>query len=175
MDFKEFPSIPRLSKDMIITEKLDGTNACVVIDAEWNVQAQSRNRFVTVWDDNHGFAGWVEENKEELKKLWEWYHYGEWWGSGVQRGYWLKKWEKRFSLFFYRWPWEIPSCVSMVPVLYKWPFSTEKVDQVMAELKEHGSYASPFMNPEGVVVFHEWSRTVWKKTFENDEGKWTAK
>jgi hypothetical protein len=31
MTFQEFPSIPRLSRDMVITEKLDGTNAQISI------------------------------------------------------------------------------------------------------------------------------------------------
>ncbi len=59
----------------------------------------SRTRWITAQDDNHGFARWVEGNKQELLKLGAGRHFGEWWGSGIQRGYGLQKGEKRFSLF----------------------------------------------------------------------------
>ena len=170
-EFKEFNSIPRLSKDMIITEKLDWTNACVVITEDWEVFAQSRSRIVTIWDDNYWFAWRVEENKEELKKLWVGYHYWEWWWKWIQRKYWMDN--NVFSLFVFRWE-ELPSCVSVVPRLYEWPFDTNKIEEIMAKLKEHWSYAKEwFMNPEWIVIFHTWSYQVYKKTFENDWGKWT--
>lgn len=38
-----------------------------------------------------------KRRKKELLKLGKGYHYGEWWGKGIQRGYGLE--EKRFSLF----------------------------------------------------------------------------
>lgn len=170
--FKEFPSIPRLSKDMVITEKIDWTNACVVVTEKWEVFAQSRSRVITTEDDNYWFAKRVEKNKDELIKLWVWYHYGEWWGNGIQRNYWLK--EKRFSLFVFRWE-ELPSCVSVVPVLYTWIFDTSKIQEVMNDLCDHWSYASEwFMKPEWIVIYHTAAKQVFKKTFENDEWKWKA-
>ena len=39
----------------------------------------------------------------------------------------------------------------------------------MADLKTHGSYAAPFMNPEGVVIIHTAAGAMFKKTFEKDE------
>lgn len=33
---------------------------------------------------------------------------------------------------------------------------------------------SGFMDPEGIVIYHTGSGTLYKKTFENDEGKWSA-
>lgn len=171
MEFKSFPSIPRLSKDMIVTEKLDWTNACIVIDAEWNISAQSRNNIITPDKDNYWFARWVENNKEQLKKLWEWYHYWEWWWNWIQRWYWMK--EKKFSLFFYRWVWEIPSIVSIVPTIYEWPFCTKKIDEIMEEMRIHWSYATKFMNPEWIIIFHKWANMVFKKTIEWDEWKWS--
>jgi hypothetical protein len=43
----------------------------------------------------------------------------------------------------------------------------------MATMKEQGSRAAPgFANPEGVVIYHEAARIMFKKTFEKDEGKW---
>lgn len=123
MDFEEFPKIARLSREVIITEKIDGTNAQIFIEtlgvglhepqvANWKycfakdtssgtifIYAGSRNRWITPGKstDNSGFAGWVREHGEELLALGAGRHYGEWWGQGVQRTYGLK--EKRFSLF----------------------------------------------------------------------------
>lgn len=115
-DFTPFPKIPRLNREIIITEKIDGTNAAIVIeqpiedsvqpgillsDGEWNgyvVRAQSRSRFISPEKDNHGFAAWVFKNADALAmSLGPGVHFGEWWGSGINDNYGLK--EKRFSLF----------------------------------------------------------------------------
>lgn len=100
MEFKAFPKLQRLSGPAFVTEKIDGTNACVHVDAEtWVVTAQSRTRVITPGkNDNFGFAAWVQSNYYALADLLgPGYHYGEWWGQGIQRGYGLK--ERRFSLF----------------------------------------------------------------------------
>lgn len=167
--FKEFPKVPRLSKDCVISEKLDWTNACVVVTEEWDVFAQSRNRMIKMWDDNYWFARWVGENEQELLKLWMGYHYWEWRWLWVQRWYDMDR--KVFSLFVFRWE-ELPKCCSIVPYLYEWPFDTNKIDEVMGKLKEWWSIASPwFMNPEGIIIYHTASKQIYKKTFEHDEWK----
>ena len=61
-EFRAFHKIPRLFRDVIITEKIDGTNACVVVTPDGTVLAQSRSRFITPEDDNFGFAAWVQAN-----------------------------------------------------------------------------------------------------------------
>jgi hypothetical protein len=172
--FEEFPKIGRLSRSMVITEKIDGTNGQIIITEEGEFGVASRSRLITPEQDNYGFAKWAYENKDELMKLGPGRHFGEWWGSGCQRGYGLERGEKRFSLFNTpRWTRPevvLPSCVSLVPVLYIGDFSMTKIDEVMAELKSGGSKASPgFMNPEGVVIFHAATRTLFKKTFEKDD------
>lgn len=170
--FKGFPSIPRLSKDMIITEKIDWTNACVVIEENWNIFAQSRSRIITIENDNFWFAKRVQENKDELSKLWTGYHFWEWRWKWIQRRYNEK--EKKFSLFYFNWE-ELPNCVSIVPTLYKWPFDTVKINEIMQDLKTNWSYASEwFMNPEWIVVYHTASKNIFKKTFEADEWKRTS-
>lgn len=168
-DFVPFPKIPRLKRGCVITEKLDGTNAQIVIDAEGNVRAGSRNRWITPEDDNFGFASWVYNNQEELRGLGEGQHFGEWWGNGIQRGYGLK--EKRFSLFnATRWASDLPECCGVVPVLYAGDFSTNTVDWVLDTLKETGSQAAPgFMKPEGIIVFMTASRHLYKVLAENDD------
>lgn len=170
-DFQDFPKMARLSREMIVTEKIDGTNAQIFITSDGEIKAGSRTRWITPQDDNFGFARWVEENKEELLKLGEGRHFGEWWGSGIQRNYGLT--EKRFSLFnTSRWSDDNvrPSCCHVVPVLYQGIFSTDAINLELEKLKFYGSAASPgFMKPEGVVAFHIAGNVGFKKTLEKDD------
>jgi len=63
-----------------------------------------------------------------------------------------------------------PSCCGVVPVLYRGPFSTERVKLEMDALHDFGSKAAPgFKNPEGVVVFHIAGNTGFKATLDNDD------
>lgn len=175
VEFTPFPSISRLSRDMVITEKLDGTNAsiCVYQDGEdrLNIKAGSRTRWITPEDDNYGFAKWVHQHQDELiHGLGEGTHFGEWWGQGIQCGYGLK--EKRFSLFNVgRWNNDNkPACCHVVPTLYRGNFSTLKAAEILSELEFEGSIAVPgFMQPEGIVIYHAHSNTLFKKTIKNDE------
>ena len=178
-EFERFQKIPRLYRDIIVTEKIDGTNAQVYVDPVGVVLAGSRSRWLTPEKDNFGFARWVKEHEEELwSGLGMGRHYGEWWGPGIQRGYGLK--EKRFSLFnTNRWAVvgdnlpasvERPRCCDVVPVLYSGPFEEVKIQGCLDLLAERGSLASPgFMRPEGIVVFHTASNSLFKVTLENDE------
>lgn len=170
MEFVPFPKIPRLKRGCIITEKLDGTNAQVVIGEDGSVRAGSRNRWITPENDNFGFAAWVKQNEDELRLLGVGQHFGEWWGLGIQRGYGLH--ERRFSLFNTgRWSDDAvrPSCCGVVPVLNAGDFTTTIVDETLEALKERGSVAAPgFMKPEGVIVFMTASRHLYKVLAEND-------
>lgn len=165
IEFKEFPKIPRLTQGITVTEKIDGTNACVVIGEDGSVAAQSRSRLVTPEADNYGFARWVSENQEALLQLGPGYHYGEWWGAGIQRRYGLT--EKRFSLFNAgRWHdrhvllgTEIPGvqyaplCCHVVPVLTQGAL-INSIEIAEHTLRKFGSQAAPgFMQPEGFVVY----------------------
>lgn len=187
-EFVEFPKIARLCRSTVVTEKIDGTNAQVYIVALegfaepspfclWQrdglaIFAGSRSRWVTPGkDDNFGWAAWVRDHAEELAALGEGRHYGEWWGSGIQRGYGLRDGEKRFSLFNVgRWrETPPPACCSIVPVLHEGDFDMAAIDSSLAMLAQHGSRAAPgFIKPEGVVVYHAASRTLFKRTIEKD-------
>lgn len=213
VEFTKWPKTPRLRRDAIITEKIDGTNAAIHIvkvpfsdvmeialehsggfvyhwdqDEDgpepthaWLVGAQSRNRLISPaasgGTDNMGFAAWVLDNALGLIRiLGEGTHFGEWWGSGIQRGYGLAAGDKRFSLFNvhrYRHVPEVEHGVpglGLVPVLDRHTFSTDRVDLALTKLREEGSQAAPgFMRPEGVVVFHSQSGTVYKALLENDD------
>ena len=189
--FEEFPKMARLSRECIITEKIDGTNAQILIMEDGRMFTGSRTRWITPADDNYGFAKWAWERKDELMKLGPGRHFGEWWGSGIQRGYGLQKGEKRLSLFnVSRWclhgetPQRIPTadprvekyqdvlppCVGLVPLLWRGMFSTEAVSTQIERLRTMGSFAAPgFMKPEGVVCFHVAAGIGFKKTLEKDE------
>lgn len=176
IEFVEFNKIARLSRNCVVTEKIDGTNASIVITDDGEFLVGSRTRWITPEDDNYGFAKWAHANKEELMKLGPGQHFGEWWGLGIQRGYGLK--EKRFSLFnTHRWSDAAvrPSVCDVVPVLYSGTFDTVMISGALTELAERGSVAAPgFMKPEGVVIYHEAARTYFKKTIDKDD-EWKGK
>lgn len=225
-EFIKYPKMARLSREIVITEKIDGTNAQILIqpihrdvlaDISWSptnsatvmavkdipdsgsptgvnpeyrlaMYAGSRSRFLTRQTDNFGFAKWVQEHAEELWALGEGRHFGEWWGSGIQRGYGLPKGEKRFSLFnVQRWFDQhtlnpglkctdvmemAPACCHVVPVLLllRGIMGDNSPEIILNWLRENGSYASPgFMKPEGIVVWHTAGNVGFKKTIEGDE------
>ena len=183
LEFVGFPKISRYNRECVVTEKIDGTNAQVLIGEDGSVKAGCRTRFITPEDDNFGFARWVHGHPE-LVTLGPGRHFGEWWGAGIQRGYGLKgPGQKRFSLFnvhrfgptrdLAKYPIDAPACCFTVPVLWRGPLFDDSaaIFGIMDALKYHGSYAEPgFMKPEGIVVFHTASGTLFKKTFEKDAG-----
>ena len=154
-EFQEWPKIPRWQNETyIITEKIDGTNGCIIITEHGDIFAQSRSKILneTKAGDNFGFCKWVIGNKADLLSLGVGYHFGEWWGHGIQRNYGMK--EKVFSLFNIWMP-EIPECVSKVPVVER------DYERSWNRLKEIGSVASPgFMKPEGFVMSATQNRGV---------------
>lgn len=176
IEFQPFPKVPRLNREVVMTEKIDGTNASIYINlggSEPVFLAASRKRWITPEQDNHGFARWAHEHKDELiAGLGHGHHFGEWWGSGIQCGYGLAKGEKRFSLFnVERWsdPAVRPACCHVVPVLYRGPFDMGAMTFVFERLKFEGSVASPgWVKPEGVMIYHTAARHLFKWTFEND-------
>lgn len=126
-EFVKWGSTPRLFRPVVVTEKLDGTNGAVIIEAVpmpdvsatrslppdvlaelfdartpncvyW-VGAQSRNRVLRRDEpDNQGFRQWVTEHAGSLvDDLGPGRHFGEFWGHKIARNYGLT--EKRFSLF----------------------------------------------------------------------------
>lgn len=221
MEFQKFDKIPRLSRDCIITEKIDGTNCQIFIINKntfdqfhencaydsieaflekhclYNppespgvedlnklyVFAGSRKRWLDTSSggDNFGFAKWVQANTEELLKLGEGRHYGEWYGKGIQRNYGLA--EKQFALFNVgKWashdkPIEVkkkqvypPKCCGVVPILWQGEFETNPIECTLESLHLHGSQLVPgFMEPEGIIIYHTASGQLFKKTILGDE------
>lgn len=127
LDFTPWPKTFRMNRDVIVTEKIDGTNAAVrVVDAAvipdlpsaldegdrfeghvltlvdgrgYLVGAQSRKKNIWPEADNAGFARWVFENATDLARvLGPGTHFGEWYGQAIQSNkYGLDG--KRFMLF----------------------------------------------------------------------------
>ena len=56
-EFQKFPKIPRLNRGIIITEKIDGTNAQILITEDGQIFPGSRKRWLqqTGRGDNYGF------------------------------------------------------------------------------------------------------------------------
>lgn len=188
-EFAMFRKIPRLMREIVVTEKIDGTNAQLYITEDGHMWVGSRKRWITPGKDNFGFAKWAYSHKDELMGLGPGHHYGEWWGQGIQRKYGLD--HKRFSLFnTYRWcksdpqrieprnPQDfepkyqkiVPECCDVVPVLYTGIFDQGRINGCLEYLKEFGSQAAPdFMNPEGIVIYHDQGKLYFKQTLEGDE------
>jgi RNA ligase len=202
VEFQEFEKISRLNREVIVTEKIDGTNGQVHIrpaegselehgyDCQIHVdgvphyiRAGSRNRWVphVGGDDNNGFGRWVYQNAHELAALGAGAHFGEWWGQGIQRKYGLT--EKRWSLFNVgRWASPLgseplaekqqraPMCCHVVPIIAEGVGLDHPIEHALEMLRSGGSFAAPgFMKPEGIVVFHIHSRTLFKVTLERDQ------
>ena len=164
-----------MSREIYVLEKIDGTNASVYIDDTGLMLAGSRTRWITPEDDNYGFAKWVKENEVCLAELGPGHHFGEWWGRGIGRNY--SQTNRIFSLFnVHRWEdvYNRPACCSVVPVLYRGPMEEfgvlKGIKQALKQLQEQGSVAAPgFMNPEGIIIYHTQSNTMFKKTLKDDE------
>jgi hypothetical protein len=162
-EFQSWPKIPRWENETyVITEKIDGTNGCIIVTDWGDVFAQSRSKILdeTKRGDNFGFCKWVVGNKESLLCLGVGHHFGEWWGQGIQRNYGLT--ERRFSMFNI-WHDNIPECVHRVPVIEK------TYEKAFSRLQENGSIAAPgFMKPEGFVMSATQNRGVRYKVLMNE-------
>ena len=186
--FTPFPKMARLQREVIVTEKIDGTNAQIHITDDGKMLFGSRTRWITPGDDNFGFARWATDHKDELMQLGPGRHFGEWWGRGIQRNYGLSY--RRFSLFnVSRWcphgevPKAIPTadprnvklqdmlpaCCHLVPILWQGLFYYCWPENILTRLRKEGSHAAPgFDRPEGIVLFHVAGNVGFKMTINND-------
>lgn len=189
VEFKEWPKIPRGSGEQVtITEKIDGTNACVVVELDSVgeldvVGVQSRSHMLCEKDfphdpwhissENAGFGTWVRENEKELASLGEGYHYGEWAGPGIQKNH--HNLEKKTFFLFNSDRWrdgrqQRPQCCECVPVLYEGPATIENIQITMDNLYEQSKIKGYIA--EGIVCWYHKTRRYEKYTFENANGKW---
>lgn len=190
--FREWPKIARWNRDVTITEKIDGSNACVIVTEDDRVAAQSRSKIITPETDNHGFARWVQENAPMLAgTLGVGYHFGEWFGSGVQKraGYGLEKGVKKLALFNHeRWSAAIIADprlyelgLTTVPVLSQGSMANvdAQIRYCIALLRQTGSQVrsargNDAVKPEGIVIYHHAANMSFKMTLEKDD-EWKGK
>lgn len=198
LEFEGFPKIPRYYRKVCIAEKIDGTNAQILLtpgDHEDFLQdkyaldyqdglvlyAGSRKRYLRLESDkkggdNFGFAQWVSENSKDLFELGRGRHFGEWWGAGIQRGY--ASHTRKFSLFNIK-RWGVhnpppPPCRA-VPLMYDGPLTPYIIDAVLEDLKNNGSRAKEgFLDPEGIIIWHYDTRSYTKNTFRGNRSKWES-
>lgn len=175
--FKGWPKIPRDNPFTVtITEKIDGTNACIIIQDGGIVGIQSRKRLITPEDDNYGFARWVLDNEEELLKLGDGYHYGEWAGPGIQKNPHNLETKKLFLFNTFRWNennLNLPSCCNVVPVLFQGELEPDTINLLLRALKTQEEAKGN--TPEGIIVYYHAFRSYTKHTLSNRKGKWNRK
>lgn len=198
--FEAWPKTLHVDKvlgNVIVTEKIDGTNACLVFEEDGTMFAQSRNRIITPATDNQGFAKWAYTHEDELFHiLGVGRHYGEWWGKGIGRKYDMR--HNVFSLFntgrfFKATPGGDDSMatrakatslfdqVTGVPTVYTGKYGSPEMEQAITALKETGSYAAARMgidydNPEGVCFYFREFDKVAKLVFAHPgKHKWEVK
>jgi len=170
LEFEKFSSIGRLYREVVITEKIDGMNAGIVIkqclgedlyrnaithvshvpfngyeDCKFAVGVQTRRQFIDTTKDNQGLAAWVLAHARELViTLGPGKHYGEWWGRNIQRSYHQpRNW---FSLFnTKRWNKDNVGHIDgllTVPVLYSGPYEDWVNTMQLHRLETEGSFAA---------------------------------
>lgn len=172
MEFVEYGKTSRLYRDIVITEKIDGSNCVIGIDTETGlIRAGSRTKWLDD-ADHFGFREWVLENRDTLMEdLGDGLHRGEWFGQRMQRKYDMN--HREFALFNTE-KWSNVDFKTQhlrtVPILYQGMFSEPAISFCLWDLKHNGSAAVPgFMNPEGICVFHTQANIVFKVLLENDQ------
>lgn len=102
------PTLPIPTLTFEGTVKLHGTNSGVNINRKGEIWAQSRTRVISIEKDNHGFAFFVEKNKDIFEKLFKEIDFkdadfitifGEWCGQGIQKGVAISSLPKMFVIF----------------------------------------------------------------------------
>jgi hypothetical protein len=175
IEFTPYPKTPRLRRDCIITEKIDGTNAGIIVTKDGQVAAQSRKRLITPDDDNFGFAAHVDQHKELYKRLGTGVHFGEWFGHGIQSGYGYENGRRELALFNVN-RFNSNFCMNAlngvsghVPILAEGIFTDELVQSCLNDLKNNGSRITEGFPAEGIIVYLKATNQVFKVLIENDE------
>lgn len=181
--WEKFPKITRyLNIEFTITEKIDGTNAAIEFEqGGFLVNAYSRTRPITPADDNYGFARWVYDNVVELYEFFgPGLHFGEWWGSGIQKRYGAhlpqgQKWFTPFNVSRFNEETEgWPEGTRSLPVLdYGVPLEDlpDAVRRWTLYFEVMGSAAVPGAKAEGIMLYS--AATGYIKHPFDDGHKWT--
>jgi hypothetical protein len=93
--------LPKLA--FVGSVKLHGTNAGIGFTEDGEPFAQGRtNLLVAGESDNYGFAAWLKTYRDKLLSLTDGFIYGEWCGSGIQKGVAISEVPKMFVPFAIR-------------------------------------------------------------------------
>lgn len=177
--FKAWPKTTRRKSKCTISEKLHGSNGALAfkVTAEINTNnvyiinvefaVQTRNRIVTVKDDQTGIAKWAEDNKETLiadlvyfepvPKPGLYYHYGEFMTRGHKEPHFYLFNTRRWSGIEFATP-----TLKVVPVLYEGIYYDGIVDECLENLRKYGSQVHPGLPAEGVVIYYQGNDTMFK-------------
>lgn len=185
--FVAYPKTRRLEDETVtISEKVDGTNGVLFIhkphlcdvlngstDAPY-ILAGCRSRWLKDDDtkswDNHGFGKWVAENAQALHALPEGFHYGEWYGKGINHGYGMK--ERRFMLFNrkrYENLTYLPKCVELETIIED-DVPVAELSSVIDRIKNKATVNGSFHIPEsgmveGLIMRFKLSARVYKEVW----------
>lgn len=179
IEFQAWPKTTRLCSKCVITEKLHGSNGALIFHVYSDedgkptiaLAAQTRNRLVTIKDDQTGIALWMYMNHQTLvsdlvqldddgqPKLGTFYHYGEMMTRGHS--------EPHFYLFnTRRWGASqfLTPTLKTVPVLFEGEYYEGVVEEVLENLRTNGSRVHPGLPAEGVVTYWPGDDTM-KKSY----------
>jgi len=177
-EFEAWPKIPRsILGGVVITEKMDGTNACVIIKDGEVVGVQSRKKMINVGkdNDNYGFASYVSQNEEMFLALGDGRHYGEWVGLGINKN--PHGFDKKYFYLFNTIRWgehnQPPEGIKVVKVLHSGDYASQIINDIMEGLLVSSRDAG--YKPEGIVVYFPKLKSMEKYTFEYSKGKWGKK
>lgn len=173
IEFKPWEKMTRISPFLVtITEKIDGTNGCIVIEDGKIIAVQSRKRFITVDDDNYGFARWVSENEEDLLRLGDGHHFGEWAGLGIQKN--PSRLERKHFFLFNSFRWadnpDKPDCCDVVPILFEGEMDNGTIPRILVAMQLDNE--SNGTKREGVCVYYPAFNKYTKHTIKSPNGKW---
>lgn len=193
--FKKYQHVERFGTDLTsginigtchIFPKLDGSNGVIWLDDEGAIHFGSRNRELSLDNDNQGFMKWGLKNQLKFLQLLErfppyTYVYGEWLAKHTIDYYQESAW-KRFWVFDIRLPdktyvnYDVYSelCqelgIDYIPCLVK--IKNPSVEKLTHYAKNTFLVDDDSKNGEGIVVKnYEWSnkhgRVVWAKLVNN--------
>lgn len=177
--FEAYGKTPRLNREISISEKLDGTNVGIIIDAHGGVWPQSRNRMIAPGKgaDHYGFARWVIDNADVLRDtLGVGRHFGEWVGPKIgPRDYGLT--ENHLYLFNPKHAEAVKASgldrLHIVPQIDSLGhLDSHFIQDTLVNLISYGSYIAPgdkYVRPEGIIVYHSASGQIFKVLADSDE------
>lgn len=178
IEFKAWPKTTRLCSKCVITEKLHGSNGAVIfhvyeVNGERTIKiaAQTRNRLVSIKDDQTGIAMWallnyqtlmedlIQEDADGSIKLGTFYHYGEFMTRGHKEGHFYLFNTKRWGASQFLTP-----TLKTVPVLFEGEYYEGVVEEMLEDLRTNGSRVHPGLPAEGVVTYWPGDDTM-KKSY----------